>query len=110
MKKYTLHDRLTPQNGETVLGAKDLGTHACYMIYGKMKSGDAPRVLKPGTGHEEIICCVAGTMKVRNYKGEAVLEEGEAIYLKGDENCVAEAVSDLCGYVAAGGHSDDHHH
>ena len=40
--------------GEHVLGLKDLGTHACYLIYGELAPGEAGRKVCPGAGHEEI--------------------------------------------------------
>lgn len=111
MKKYELGKRLAFEDGETVLGAKDLGTHNCYLIYGEIKPSDEPRLLKPGRGHEEIICVVSGEMTVSTDEGGEIVRAGEAFYLKDEESLVATA-STLCVYVAAGGHTAEggHHH
>ena len=37
--------------GETILGVKDLGTHACYLIYGEVRPGQSGRLVRPGAGH-----------------------------------------------------------
>lgn len=112
MKKYDLGTRLAGEGGETVLGAKDLGTHAVYLLYGEVKAGGKPRLLKAGVGHEEILLVVSGRMSLKNEEGETLLSAGEAIYLKGEESALAEAAGGDCVYVAAGGHSEGggHHH
>ena len=110
MKKYGLKAKLAGRTGETVLGSRELKTHACYMIYGVIGSAEAPRVLKPGKGHEEIILCVAGKMRIRRAGEEEILEEGEAVHLAGEESLIAEPIGGQCAYVAAGGHSEGHDH
>lgn len=113
MNLFELKTRAAAENGETVLGAKDLGTHACYLIYGVIKKGDPPRRLRPGAGHEEIICIVQGRVVVDGEEGESFeVLAGEAFYLKGEQTCFATALSDEVIYAAAGGHSEGagHHH
>ncbi len=104
MKKYNLKERVR-SGGETVLGAEDLGTHACYLIYGKIIKGEAPVTLKPGAGHEEIICVVSGMVNLEFEGGSLEVGEGEAIYLVGEESCRASALTDIAVYVLSGGHS-----
>ncbi len=41
--------------GEYIVGYKETGSHACYLIYGILKPGEKDRLVKPGKGHEEII-------------------------------------------------------
>jgi hypothetical protein len=41
--------------GEFLLGYRETGSHACYMIYGVLKSKEKARLVKPGPGHEEIL-------------------------------------------------------
>ena len=112
MNKYDLGKKAQGEGGETVLGARDLSTHSIYLIYGILKKGDPARKLRPGRGHEEIICVATGSMTLSGGEDSQELGEGEAIYLKGEESFMAEAVTDVCVYVAAGGHSPggEHHH
>ncbi len=49
--------------GEHILGSRQTGSHACYLIYGVLKPGEAKRELKPGHGHEEIVLAVEGDLQ-----------------------------------------------
>lgn len=112
-KVYDLAGRAPREGGETVLGLKDLGTHACYMIYGLMSPGEAPRVLRAGPGHEEIILCLSGGLRLSGAEGELTLQPGQAIHLVGEQTWEATCLGPLeARYAAAGGHTpgDDHHH
>lgn len=103
---YDLAGRVLREGGETILGLKDLGTHACYLIYGVLEPGGEPRVLKPGEGHEEIILCLSGAIQVQGPGGGLTLQPGQAIYLKGAETWQATAAGTLeARYAAAGGHT-----
>ncbi len=113
LKIYDLAGRAPREGGETVLGLKDLGTHACYMLYGVLNPGDEPRIFKPGEGHEEIILAVSGTIQVSGPEGSLTLQPGQAIYLQGAVSYEAFTDGPLeARYVAAGGHTpgQDHHH
>ncbi|MCB2227369.1 MAG: hypothetical protein KQH53_11885 [Desulfarculaceae bacterium] len=113
IKIWDLEGRVLREGGETVLGLKDLQTHACYMLYGVLEPGGEPRVLKPGEGHEEIILAISGAININGPDGELTLRPGQAVYLKGAETwqatCAGEAEA---RYVAAGGHTpgEEHHH
>ncbi len=110
-KVYDLAGRAPREGGETVLGLKDLGTHACYMLYGVLLPGEPPRLLKPGAGHEEIICCVAGAITVSGPEGRTTLQAGQALYLQGEDSRQAAAAGPgEARYLAAGGHSAGEHH
>jgi len=52
------------EGGEFVLGARETGSHACYMIYGTLKAGEKGRIIKPGAGHEEIVLAARGNIEV----------------------------------------------
>lgn len=112
MRVFDLKKRLAEEGGETVLGAKDLGTHNCYLIYGEIRPGEDPRLLKPGRGHEEIICVVSGEMVLTGAGESVTLGAGETIFLKDEESLTAVAIGAPCVYVAAGGHTAEgsHHH
>lgn len=114
LKVYDLAGRAPREGGETVLGLKDLGTHACYLLYGVLNPGEEPRILKPGAGHEEIILAVSGTINVSGPEGSLTLQPGQAIYLQGEATYEATTEGPLeARYVAAGGHTPaegEHHH
>ena len=97
---------------EYVLGSKALDTHACYLIYGSMEPAEKGRLLRPGSGHEEIVCVVSGSAVVRG-AGEGVeLGAGQAVHLRGEQAMHMDNASDSepLVYVAAGGHSEPHSH
>jgi len=101
---------LTSEGGEVVLGHKDTGSQACYMIYGRLKPGEKGRLLKPGKGHEEIVLAVKGDMNVTGFY-EGKLPEGSAFHLAGEKECYLENAGGTDAvYVIAGGHSEGGHH
>ncbi|MCX7914023.1 MAG: hypothetical protein N2511_05495 [Thermodesulfovibrionales bacterium] len=95
---------------EYLLGYKDTGSHACYLIYGILKAGEGERLIKPGKGHEEILLAMVGDLEVSGHYN-CKLKEGQAIHLIGDEECniknngTADAI-----YIVCGGHSEGGHH
>ena len=94
------------EKGECLLGFREIGSHACYMIYGILKSKEKARSLKPGPGHEEIILAIKGDLEVTGvYSGD--LKEGCALHLEGNQECFLEnqGESDAV-YIIAGGHSE----
>lgn len=111
MKIFDISSLASANKGEYVLGLEDLNTHACYLIYGIIKPGEKGRVIKPGSGHEEIVCLVQGKVQLSNSSGRYVLEHGQAFHLKGDETYMMdnEAGTDAV-YVISGGHSAGHGH
>lgn len=109
MKIFDVKTRVG-ESGEYILGVQDTGSHACYLIYGKMRAGEKGRVLKPGKGHEELILAAKGDFLVSGYM-EGELKQGQAIHLQGDETCWLEnAMAEEALYVISGGHSDAGHH
>ena len=98
------------ESGETILGAKQTGSHACYLIYGTMKPKEKDRKLKAGKGHEELFMAIKGDFVVTGQNGGNI-KEGQAFHLKGEETFWLENAMDTTGiYVLAGGHSDSGHH
>ncbi len=96
-------------SGEYILGARDTGSHACYLIYGILKPGEKARELKPGHGHEEIILATRGDLQCSGHF-TGTLKEGHALHLKGEETVLAEnRGSGNAVYVVCGGHSDGGH-
>ncbi len=96
-------------SGEYILGAKDTGSHACYLIYGKMLPFEKDRLLKPGNGHEELLLLIRGELSITgDFTG--IIKEGQAIHMKEEETCYIENITDsIAVYVIAGGHSKGHH-
>jgi len=95
--------------GEYILGANATGSHACYLIYGVLAAGEAGRELRPGPGHEEMVLCIRGSLRLTG-SHTGTVAAGQAVHLRGVESCLAsnpgtgEAV-----YVIAGGHTGDGH-
>jgi hypothetical protein len=111
MKSFDIRSLAADEGGEYVLGMADLNTHACYLIYGRLKAGEAGRLMRPGAGHEEILLAVDGPLRVHLPTGEATLEMGCAVHLKGDESfTVSNPTDHPVTYVCAGGHSEEGHH
>jgi hypothetical protein len=111
MKIFELKDRAyLSDSGEHILGSEETASHACYMIYGILKAGEAGRMIKPGIGHEEIVLAAKGDISASGcYLG--VLKEGSAFHITGNDECFLEnrGVSEAV-YIIAGGHSGGHHH
>jgi hypothetical protein len=98
------------KKGEFLIGFQETGSHACYMIYGILKSKEKARSLKPGPGHEEIVLAMKGDLEVTgSYLGS--LKEGFALHLQGNQECFLEnhGESDAV-YIIAGGHSEAGRH
>lgn len=108
---YDISELALKNKGEYVLGSAELKTHACYLVYGVLNPDEKGRVIKPGKGHEEIVCLIHGEVVLRGESETFILKPGQAVYLKGD----GEFFMDNKGrgdaiYVISGGHSEGHHH
>jgi len=96
-------------SGEYILGADATGSHACYLIYGVLKAGEQGRELRPGNGHEEMVLCIAGELKLSGTLA-GTLRQGQAMHLRGEESCTAGNPSTCDAvYVIAGGHAGGGH-
>lgn len=110
MKVYNLAKMCQNEGGEYVLGAKDLNTHACYMIFGVLAPGQSDRLVKPGSGHEEILIAIDGDIVLNLEKGAQVLAKNEAVHIMEDgEFHISNPGPEPIRYVMAGGHSRPHH-
>ena len=110
LKTFDCLMRAKAEGGETVLGSEELETHACYLIYGIVETGQK-RTINPGAGHAEIFCLVAGVATLVGPDGPQNLKIGEAFYLNGDVTYTLENNQKMPAvYVAAGGHSEGGHH
>ncbi len=110
LKVHKVKQLCHENNGEYVLGLKDLNTHACYLIYGELKPGEKERKACPGDGHEEILVAVSGKIRIVGDKIDLTLMEGEAVHMREEETYMLENNGDITAvYIMAGGHSEEGH-
>jgi hypothetical protein len=97
-------------SGEFVFGLEHTGSHACYMIYGVLKPGEAQRLIKPGKGHEEMVLSIKGDLQVSGqFNGR--LKEGHAFHIAEEDSVyLHNKEQESAFYVIAGGHSQSGHH
>src|SRR5512143_2666260 len=106
MKAFDLEKLAHREGGEYVLGAKDLHSHACYLIYGLLSPEENDRLIRPGAGYEEILCAVTGPLLMRTRQGDMLLERGHAVHIKEDESFMISNPADgAVVYVISGGKS-----
>jgi hypothetical protein len=111
MKTFDLKNKaLHSERGESLLGFRDTGSHACYMIYATVRPGEKGRRVKPGAGHEEIVLAAKEDLEVTGFYA-GTLKEGLAFLIQGDQECFLEnrGESDAV-YIVAGGHSEVDRH
>jgi hypothetical protein len=95
--------------GEYLLGSRETGSHACYLIYGVLNPGETGRELKPGPGHEELVLVLQGDM-ILSGAHFGTLKQGQAMQLVGDETVLAGNSGAMpVLYVVSGGHSGHAH-
>lgn len=91
-------------DGSFCLGQGETGSTSVYMLYARIRPGDAPRRLSGGNGAEEIIFVVRGNIRVRRGKLDFVVGPGEAFLADGGAPFELENIgSDEAVFVAAGG-------
>jgi hypothetical protein len=101
---------LSSENSEYIFGFEDTGSHACYMIYGILKSRETRRLVTTGTGHEEIVLAIKGDLEVTGYYS-GTLKESSAFHIEGEHECFLENPGEQEAlYIVAGGHSESGHH
>jgi hypothetical protein len=109
MKLFDVQTKID-ESGEYILGAKQTGSHACYLIYGTMKPREKGRKLKAGQGHEELFVAVKGDFVVSG-QDRASIQEGQAFHLQGEDTFWLENATDAKAvYIMSGGHSGTGHH
>ena len=110
MKTYDIKDRAEASSeGEYVLGSKDTGSHACYMIYGYLTPRESGRLICPGKGHEEIVLALKGDLHISGHM-EGLLKEGSCFHITEDNKCFLENKgTDEALYIISGGHSGGGH-
>ena len=109
MKLFEVAERVK-DSGEYILGARETGSHACYLVYGVLKPGEQGRELRPGHGHEELVLALTGDLRLTgHYSG--TLKQGQALHLAGEESVFVENPgTSQALYVIAGGHSSYGNH
>jgi hypothetical protein len=97
-------------SGEYILGARETGSHACYLVYGVLKPGEKGRELRPGHGHEEFVLALMGDLRLTGHS-TGTLKQGQAVHLAGEQSVFVENTGNsqaLC--VIAGGHTGHGHY
>ena len=95
LKNKAIHSK----REEFLLGVQETNSHACYMIYGILKSKEKARSVKPGPGHEEIVLAMKGDLEVTGfYSGD--LKEGFALHLEGTKNVFLKTKGNLTPYIS----------
>jgi hypothetical protein len=106
VKSFDLADLAADGGGEYVLGAKDLHSEACYLIYGTLLPGESGRLIRPGPGYEEILCAVTGPLLMQSFRGEEQLKKGHALHVQEAQSFSIANPSDFSVvYILAGGRS-----
>jgi hypothetical protein len=104
VKSFDLESMASAFGGEYVLGMKDLHSDACYLIYGRLEQGEGGRLIRPGPGHEEILCAVDGPLTVHTDCGDMVLQRGSAIHINQEESfSISNPSNTSVVYILAGG-------
>ncbi|MFC1835124.1 cupin domain-containing protein [Thermodesulfobacteriota bacterium] len=104
MKSFDIGKMAVAEGGEYVLGAKDLHSDTCYMVYGVLEPQEKDRHMRPGQGHEEILCAVTGPIVLNVPAGDIRLEPGQAVHIKEDESfSVSNPSNGPVVYIVAGG-------
>ena len=66
MKLFNLAALSDLFGGEYVLGKEDLGSDACYMIFGRLRPLENERLVRAGKGYDEIFCSVDGPVIIHS--------------------------------------------
>lgn len=104
MKTFDLGRLVRVYGGEYTLGAKDLHSQACYLVYGILEAGELHRPLRPGKGYEEIFCPLDGSVLLQTKSEELLLQSGRAIHLQQNDSLLMSNPSDRAiRYIMAGG-------
>lgn len=104
MKIYKLPQLAdSAQSSEYRLGPENSSADSVYMVYGKIRPGEAPRKVACAAGHEEIFCMIKGTVSVRKGRSSFPVAAGEAFHAGEGETLYLETVGDEeAVYLAAG--------
>jgi hypothetical protein len=103
VKFFDLRGLASSQGGEYVLGAKDLHSDTCYLVYGILRAGEAKRLVRAGVGHEEILCAVDGSLALESVRGTDLLPLGHAVHVGESDSFFISNTSDRpVVYVLAG--------
>jgi mannose-6-phosphate isomerase-like protein (cupin superfamily) len=94
-------------DGSFCLGSHELDSNAVYMLYSRLRPGDAPRKVAHADGSEEIIFVLKGNIRVRCGKMDFVVGPGEAFHSKECASFQLENIgSDDAVFIAAGGRAN----
>ncbi len=86
MKLFEVAEKVQ-DSGEYILGSRETGSHACYLVYGALKPGEKGRELRPGHGHEEIVLAMIGDLRLKGLYRNAQTGAGAASHRRGVRYC-----------------------
>src|SRR5574340_12020 len=103
MKIYKLpHLADANQNNEYRLGP-DVDTDSVYLLYGRLRPGEAARSVTTAEGAEEIVCVVKGTIKVKAGSSVFTVTAGEAFISRKPQTFTLDnAGREEAVYISAG--------
>jgi uncharacterized cupin superfamily protein len=91
-------------DGSFCLGSPELDSSSVYMLYSKLRHGEAPKKLSAPEGAEEIIFVIKGNIRVRCGKTDFIIGPGEAFHSR---ECAAFHLENIGSedavFIAAGG-------
>lgn len=91
-------------DGSFCLGSPGLDTSAVYLLYSRLRPGEAPRKLAAAEGTEEIVFVLKGNIRVKCAKMDFILGPGEAFHSKECASFHLENIgSDEAVFITAGG-------
>lgn len=105
MKIYKLQNLAElEENGEYRLGKEELNSGAVYLVYGRLRPGEKGRKVVPEQGHEEIICVLKGSLKVRYGKTAFTVTPGEAFHSTAAQGVTIDNIGEEeAVFIASGG-------
>lgn len=91
-------------DGSFCLGSPGLDSGAVYLLYSRLRPGDAPKKLIAAEGTEEIVFVMKGNIRVRCAKMDFIIGPGEAFHSKECASFHIENIgSDDAVFITAGG-------
>lgn len=85
------------------LGPENSNAASVYLVWGKIRPGEAARKVACAAGHEEIVCVVKGALQVKHGRSSFSVTAGEAFHAKeGDTLLLENTGIDEAVYLAAG--------
>jgi len=103
MKIYKLPNLADANHNNEYRLGPDLDTDSAYLLYGRLRPGEAARSITTAEGAEEIICIVKGTVKVKAGNSVFTVTAGEAFISRKPQTFTLDnAGREEAVYISAG--------